>query len=293
MAEKRKRSSHVHAFIVPGTAQTFKSEHLFFMPSDFCLLVSLLARKRIYCNLTYINQQSCAKHRVRTRYRSLPRIDTIVVIRAIETGLISPSIRCKYFPFYNRKRGNIITELIAAMSNPHGSQLRPHILQYLLSLPFPSQGAARAVSNQLALPSIAQQQNISHRPFTRVLGGRERALLFVKVLMRFLETSNNHVLCQQAKAAVAICVRQNRQGNPAYACLRQSLDLHLSHLLGRHVFDSVQLYCEQQCQRRGLSTLISHGITTWSPVSFISLFFSFWYALQLKMLNRFCNIPLE
>ena len=86
----------------------------------------------------------------------------------------------------------------------------------------------------------------------RHLNERERVLLFVKVLLRFLECSNNKKLKKQAKAIVFLCVRRNRMGDPNFTPLKHAVEDHLHTIVGDELFFFVKTYCDFNCERKGL-----------------------------------------
>jgi len=105
-------------------------------------------------------------------------------------------------------------------------------------------------SNQYTFPPPAQLQSQSQS--RRPLGEREKFLLFVKVIFRYLEKTNNQRLHQQAKAIVYECTRRNRMGDSNYASLRDAVEVRLRLLLGDDAWTCICYSFQGYCQRRGL-----------------------------------------
>ncbi|CAB9504716.1 expressed unknown protein [Seminavis robusta] len=61
---------------------------------------------------------------------------------------------------------------------------------------------------------------------------RREFLLFVRVLIKCIEQSNNYKLTMQTKALVAECVKRNRMGDPHFTPLQDSMALRLRGLVG-------------------------------------------------------------
>lgn len=88
----------------------------------------------------------------------------------------------------------------------------------------------------------------------RMLNQRNNVLLFVKILLRFLDQTSNRLLQLQAKAAIAECVQRNRMGDSKYIDLQKALELQLTAVLGYPMYTRVQRYCYLQCRKEGFST---------------------------------------
>lgn len=92
----------------------------------------------------------------------------------------------------------------------------------VLPLPAPITGAA---SRPLvyAMPSSIE----AHRSRRR-----RNFLLFVRVLIKCIEKSNNYKLTLQTKAIVSECVKRNRMGDPHFSPLQESIELRLRGMVG-------------------------------------------------------------
>jgi len=102
------------------------------------------------------------------------------------------------------------------------------------------------------LPLPSNQYSYPAAQSRRLLGEREKFLLFVKVIFRYLEKSNNKRLHQQAKAIVFECTRRNRMGDSNYASLRDAVETRLRYLLGDDAWTCICYSFQGYCQRRGL-----------------------------------------
>ena len=56
--------------------------------------------------------------------------------------------------------------------------------------------------------------------------------MFVKILLTYIERTNNPALRRTAKAIVADCTRRNRMGEAAYTPLQQAVERRLRSSLG-------------------------------------------------------------
>lgn len=89
-------------------------------------------------------------------------------------------------------------------------------------------------------------------PRNPCFGERERFLLFVKVLFRYLEKTNNHRMRQRAKTIVSECTRRNRMGDMNYSPLKEAVENRLKDVLGEEFWARIQEYFEYICQSKGL-----------------------------------------
>ena len=66
--------------------------------------------------------------------------------------------------------------------------------------------------------------------------------LFLKVLLRCLEKSNQSLLLQQARLVVVTCTRGNRMGDPSFSPLSSAIEMRLRKLIGDHEWQQAKNY---------------------------------------------------
>lgn len=87
----------------------------------------------------------------------------------------------------------------------------------------------------------------------RPLNEREKFLLFVKILFRYLDRTDNPRLTQKAKQVVAECTRRNRMGDLDYTPLQPAVEARLRGTIGVEHWRRAKKYCDYYCQMNGLS----------------------------------------
>ena len=89
----------------------------------------------------------------------------------------------------------------------------------------------------------------------RHLNEREKFLLFIKILFRYLDRTDNPRLIQKAKLVVAECTRRNRMGDLNYTPLQSAVEARLRGTIGIEHWTRAKMYCDYYCQTKGL---VSH-----------------------------------
>ena len=83
---------------------------------------------------------------------------------------------------------------------------------------------------------------------------RRDLLLFVRILIKCIEMSQNTKLCMQTKAMVSECVKRNRMGDPHFSPLQENLEMRLRALVGPDYWnlakDYVHCFKKAQSQRK-------------------------------------------
>ena len=101
-----------------------------------------------------------------------------------------------------------------------------------LALVAPAQSAAVIARPNTSPSSVESRRTIHRRHF----------LLFVRVLIKCIEQSQNYKLKLQAKAMVSECVKRNRMGDPHFSPLQESLELRLRGLVGPDYWNQAKDY---------------------------------------------------
>ena len=105
-----------------------------------------------------------------------------------------------------------------------------------------------------------QQQSQQHQqqlpnptmPRRRLISERDKFLLFIKVLLKYLARADEtQRLRQRAKLIVAECTRRNRMGDLDYSPLKQAVERRLQGALGMEQWNRTQVIFDFYCQRNG------------------------------------------
>jgi len=68
--------------------------------------------------------------------------------------------------------------------------------------------------------------------YSRTLSEQEQFLVFVKILFLFIKKDGDENLLLQARAIVKTCIQRNRNDDPDYASLRESVQSQLRRTVG-------------------------------------------------------------
>jgi hypothetical protein len=88
----------------------------------------------------------------------------------------------------------------------------------------------------------------------RDLTEQERFLIFVKILFKCLEKSDDPRLKPRAKAVVTECTRGNRMGDVNYMPLQDAVERRLRRHVGESYWTRAKLYYDQYMLRRGFGS---------------------------------------
>lgn len=86
------------------------------------------------------------------------------------------------------------------------------------------------------IPSAAELSSAPNAPNERKL-----FFAFVKVLLKYLEKTNDDSLRRRAKAIIAECTLRNRNGDSDYLCLQGAIERRLQQCLGPYHWDRAQV----------------------------------------------------
>ena len=125
---------------------------------------------------------------------------------------------------------------------------------------------AQAVSlNSATLPqSVSRpltyqpsQVHLISPPQSRRISNRAKCLVFVKILLTYLETTAGNTglqsdLSQRAKAIVLDCTRRNRMGDQKFIPLKEALELRLRQCVGELHWIRAKQYFDKFCRRKGI-----------------------------------------
>ena len=118
---------------------------------------------------------------------------------------------------------------------------------------------------RVPIPSVLiqqeQQQLLSQQQLSnptlrgdrrRLLSERDKFLLFIKILLKFLaQSEETQNLRQRAKLIVAECTRRNRMGDLNYSPLKQAVERRLQGALGMEQWNRAEVVFDVYCQRNG------------------------------------------
>ena len=94
----------------------------------------------------------------------------------------------------------------------------------------------------------------------RDLTEQERFLIFVKILFKCLEKSEDPRLKPRAKAVVTECTRGNRMGDTNYMPLQDAVERRLRRHVGEQHWTRAKLYYDQYLIRRGFGSSSSDSM---------------------------------
>lgn len=109
------------------------------------------------------------------------------------------------------------------------------------------QQATQALHEQAPL-SIRQTPSSNNNE--RSMSDRSKFMVFVKVLLRYLDKLNNERLTQRTKQVIAECTRLHRNGALGYTSLSDALEFRLRSLIGDEHWNRAQNYCNFLIERK-------------------------------------------
>jgi len=89
----------------------------------------------------------------------------------------------------------------------------------------------------------------------RALTERQQFVIFVKILLKYVERTNNPQLQRTAKAVVAECTRRNRMGDVDYMPLQAAVERQLRVSLGELHWSRAKLCFDTYVARQGIRTV--------------------------------------
>lgn len=98
-------------------------------------------------------------------------------------------------------------------------------------------------SNNNAIRGVTTANNNSNDS-AAALSKQKSFLLFIKVLLKCLDTTGNHVLKDRTKAIVGECTRRNRMGDPAFMPLQDAVEARLRVVVGEDYWTRAQRYVQ-------------------------------------------------
>jgi len=88
-----------------------------------------------------------------------------------------------------------------------------------------------------------------------MLSEREHFVIFIKILFKCIEQSDDQNLRLKAKAIVNECTRRNRMGDSSYTPLQDAVERRLKKMVGELYWARAKLCFEHYCRRKGLRTV--------------------------------------
>lgn len=89
-------------------------------------------------------------------------------------------------------------------------------------------------------------------PIRRAITEREQFLLFIKILLKFIEQTGSPRLRQHTKAVVGECTRRNRMGDIDYVPLQDAVEVRLKNVVGDLTWARAKLYVDHYIAKRGI-----------------------------------------
>uniref|UniRef100_A0A7S3P5H5 Uncharacterized protein n=1 Tax=Amphora coffeiformis TaxID=265554 RepID=A0A7S3P5H5_9STRA len=131
----------------------------------------------------------------------------------------------------------------------------------------PPEGTPQALNNNMGITpgtsrimaAMRERDAPTMRPGGRFVGRglteRQQFLIFVKILLKYVERTNNPQLQRTAKAVVAECTRRNRMGDAEYMPLQAAVERHLRVSLGEVHWSRAKLCFDTYLARQGIRTI--------------------------------------
>ena len=94
----------------------------------------------------------------------------------------------------------------------------------------------------------------------RGLTERQQFLIFVKILLKYIDRTNNPQLRRAAKAVVAECTRRNRMGDTDYMPLQAAVERRLRTTLGEVHWTRAKLCFDTYVARQGIRTVHANAL---------------------------------
>jgi hypothetical protein len=96
---------------------------------------------------------------------------------------------------------------------------------------------------------------------------RARFALFLKVLIRCLERSNQTSVLRQTRLVVLACIRGHKMGDPSFYPLDRSIEMRLKKLVDYNTWEKAKSYTkyyirmkQQQAVARRYNQLVNNGL---------------------------------
>lgn len=111
------------------------------------------------------------------------------------------------------------------------------------------------------LPSGMRMPGSTNSVFGRGLTERQQFLIFVKILLKYIDRTNNPQLRIRAKAVVAECTQRNRMGDTDYMPLQDAVERRLRVSLGEVHWARAKLCFDTYVARQQIRTVNAASIS--------------------------------
>lgn len=108
-----------------------------------------------------------------------------------------------------------------------------------------------------AAPPERQQAPVGEVVSRGAQNERKMFLVFVKVLLKYLEKANDDSLRKRAKSIISECTARNRNGDSDYLCLQAAVERRLQQILGKWHWDRAQICYHRFLERCHMPTTIA------------------------------------
>jgi hypothetical protein len=85
---------------------------------------------------------------------------------------------------------------------------------------------------------------------TRALLEKRQFLIFIRILFKCIDRSNNPTLRLQAKEVVTDCTRRNRMGDSSCSPLQHAIACRLKEIVGDMHWNQAKIYTNYYCQQK-------------------------------------------
>lgn len=110
--------------------------------------------------------------------------------------------------------------------------------------------------------SLAAGATTGSRAVGRGLTERQQFLVFIKILLKYVERTNNPQLRRTIKAVVTDCTRRNRNGETAFMPLQAAVERRLRIVLGEVHWSRARMCFDSYVERQGIHTVSVTDVPT-------------------------------
>jgi hypothetical protein len=84
-------------------------------------------------------------------------------------------------------------------------------------------------------------------------------VLFINVLLKYLESSASPELARQAKLVIKVCIRRNRMQDPSFFPLKQAIAIHVRNCIGTLHWSNANNFCQGYLKGQKLLHMQARG----------------------------------
>ncbi|GAX27348.1 hypothetical protein FisN_23Lu124 [Fistulifera solaris] len=132
-------------------------------------------------------------------------------------------------------------------------QNQANLLHNALAAPLAQNHTSTQAFQYFQQSQLQQRDHLSIRQTSKndkALSDRSMFVVFVKVLLRYMDKLSDERLTQRTKHAIAECTRLHRSGALGFTSLSDALEIRLRSLIGDEHWNRAQNYCTYLIERK-------------------------------------------